>query len=449
MFMKYLYSFFMGRVNCKTSSFSGSVSAAPAFFKKMRSSRLRSQGFCNFLLRIVVFSFFCAACLSLSAAQAAAPPSPDALRLRLLESVGQLPSNPEYRLDGRFVLMASGEDLLYQANIVQTSAYTAGRTNIRRVADFTHENPTRNLRFSLTGTTAWAASPEITVDVMAEQIPFMARFDFHTLYAELLDILAAAQRSPEFRIEQKDNEIHVYGRLRNGWDAVFILNNAEMYPRKVKISTDGKETAAWMIPRVSPGDVWQPQPFPGWTKEFDVWMSSPASGGDGYYRYAQRIDFLQDAHVVGSFLIRENPLVTANAAKTEEIFARPPVFPWEKGIQFEPDEGVRGNIFTDDYLRGMRSRLYDGPWAQWKHQGRVIAYFSIASSWLSFLMPYPVPPKAQAWILISMFTRSARICCSQILPTKQRPKVLKKLAVPVRTILKIFPPALTDLLRSL
>jgi len=358
----------------------------------------------NFL-RLLFFTLISIPVFSLSAAvsfaaQAKVPSSPEQLRLRIIESVGALPRNSEYRIDGRFILAATGEDIRYQARIVQASGFIAGRTTIRRAADFTHENRTRNLRFFLSGeTTAWISSPEITVDVAMGQIPYMARFDFHTLYAGLLDILAQGTRSPDFRIERKDNEIYVFGKLQNGWDAVFTLNNVEFYPRKVKISTGGEKTAAWMIPNVSPGNIWRPQPFPEWTTEFEVWMSSPAAGG--YYRYARRIDFVEQNVVVGGFSIVESQVSAGNKAESEMVFVRPPVFPLEEGIRFESAGSDHSGIFSVDSLNAMRSRLDESPWSRWERHGRKLAYLSLVFSWFSLLPFYPLPPKVLLWIIAS------------------------------------------------
>ncbi|MDR0311750.1 MAG: hypothetical protein LBJ21_09200, partial [Acidobacteriota bacterium] len=350
------------------------------------------------LFAILIFS---ATAVFLSAAQADAVLTPDQLRLRLAESVGQLPSNPEYRLDGRFNLTASGEDVSYQARVVQIARKIAGRTIENRAVDFTHENRTRNLRFFLSGENAWIASPEITIDVMAEQIPYMARFDFHVLYAELLNILARGTKSPEFRMEQSDNEINVHGQLQNGWNAVFTMNAAEAYPRKVKISTGGERAAAWMIPYVSPGDVWRAQVFPEWTTEFEIWIYVPPQGAGGDYRYARRLDFVERNMVVGSFFCEESWGVIGSTTAAEEIFVRPPIFPWKEGILFAPGADDRGGIFGDDSLLNLRSRINESPWSQWESHGRALSYFAVVSSGLSRLLPYYVPPKALGWIIVS------------------------------------------------
>ena len=337
----------------------------------------------------------------LSAARAETLPTPEQLRLRLVESVGQPTRSAGHQIDGHFVLTATGEDLSYQARIVQAYVQTGGRSVLRRAANFTHENQTRNLRFFMSGENAWAASPEITVDAAPEQIPYMVRLDFHTLYAGLLDILANGTRSPEFRVEQTDNEIYVYGRLQNGWDAVFTFNTVEFYPRKVKVSTNDERTTAWMVPYVSLGSIWRPQPFPEWTTEFEVWISNPASEEHDDYRYAQRLDFVEKGMTVGSFFIEESRVILGNIAATEEIFTRPSVFPWDDGIRFESaGSSIRG-MLSDNFQNAMRSRLGENPWSQWEKHGRSLAYLSIVSSVFSRLLPYPVPPKALMWIIVS------------------------------------------------
>ncbi|MCL2877824.1 MAG: hypothetical protein FWF13_03480 [Acidobacteria bacterium] len=354
-----------------------------------------------FFISLFALPVFSAAAVFLSAAQANSPPSPEQLRLRIVESVGQIPRNSEYRLEGRFTLSATGESVLYQARVVQAYRQIAGKTIPRRAADFTHENRTRNLRFFLSGETAWASSPEITVDAMPEQIPYMARFDFHTLYAELLDILDRGTNFPEFRVERADNEIRVYGRLQNGWNAVFTLNAFEFYPRKVKISTDGEKTAAWMIPYVSLGNVWLPQLFPESTTEFEIWMSNPVSVGNGGYRYAQRLDFLEQDVVVGSFFIEGSRIIVGSGAETEDIFVRPPVFPWDEGIRFKSAGSDSAVIFSDDSLYALRSRLDESPWSKWNRHSRALAYLSIVYSVFSSLLLYPVPPKVLGWVIVS------------------------------------------------
>ena len=180
----------------------------------------------HFFIVLFAFSAFGMSPGVLSAVDAS--PSPAQLRLSLVESIGQLPPNPGHQVAGRVVVAAAGENASYQARIVQTYRQIAGQTTVsRRAADFTHENQTRNMRFFLSGEDAWAASPEITVNAPAEQIPYMARFDFDALYNELLDILARGSRSPDFRMEQDHNEIYVHGQLQNGWNAIFTINAVE------------------------------------------------------------------------------------------------------------------------------------------------------------------------------------------------------------------------------
>ena len=354
-----------------------------------------------FFISLFTLPFFSATAVFLSAAQTDLILTPGQLRLRIVESVGQMPRNSGYRLEGRFALAATGESIAYRARVVQAYRQIAGRAIPRRVADFTHENRTRNLRFFLSGENAWAASPEITVDAMPEQIPYMARFDFHTLYADLLDILERGTNSQEFRIERAENEIRVYGRLQNGWDAVFTLNTFEFYPRKVKITTGGEQTAAWMIPYVSPGRVWRPQFFPGTATEFEIWMSNPVPGGNGGYRYAQRLDFLENDVVAGSFFIERSRIIGENGEEAEAVFTRPSVFPWDEGRRFESAGNDRAGIFSDDSLDALRSRLDESPWSEWRRQGRAIAYLSVVYSVFSNLLLYPVPPKALFWVIVS------------------------------------------------
>lgn len=354
-----------------------------------------------FFISLFMLPVFSAAAAFSFAAQTDAPLSAEQLRLRIVESVGRIPRNPGYRIEGRFVLTAAGEDVLYRARAVQTYGQIAGRTTTRRAAEFTHENRTRNLRFFLSGENAWTSSPEITVDAIPEQIPYMARFDFHSLYAELLEILERGTGSSEFGVEQADNEIHIHGRLLNGWTAVFTLNAFEFYPRKVKITTNDEQIAAWMIPYVSPRNVWRPQFFPGLTSEFEIWMSNPASDGNGGYRYARRLDFLEHDVVVGSFFVEGSQVIVGNSAETEELFVRPPAFPWQEGIRFEPAGSDHAVIFSDDSLNALRSRIDENPWSKWKLYGRALAYLSIVYAVFSSLLVYAIPPKAMGWIIFS------------------------------------------------
>ena len=337
----------------------------------------------------------------LSAAQTDAPVSPEQIRLRVEKSVGQLPSRQGYRVNGRFILTTVDEEMSYLTSVAQAYRQIAGLTVVRRATDFTHENRTRNMRFFISEEEAWVSSPEITVDVMPAQIPYMARFDFYTLYAELLDILDRGTRSSEFRIERMDQEIYVHGLLRNGWNAVFTLNAVEFYPRKIKITTDGEQIAAWMIPFVSPGNIWRSQPLPGLTTEFEIWISNPVSAGYDGWRPARRLDFVENSIVVGSFVFEESRPAVWNSAQAEDIFARPSVFPWEEGIRFESAGSDRVGIFSNDSLSAMRLRLDKDPWSQWERHGRALADFSVVSSALSRLLPYSVPPTALALIMVS------------------------------------------------
>ncbi|MDR1727392.1 MAG: hypothetical protein LBT74_05620 [Acidobacteriota bacterium] len=344
-----------------------------------------------------------------------ATPSPVELRRRLVETAGAPPAAP-YALEGRFTLVANGEELSWRARVVHIPQPGGGRgagSADRRVTDLAHENGSRDVRYFLSGDGGWIATKETTMDVEAASIPYPARLDFHTLYAALLDMLADAPRgvprearrgknakvAPAVKIEPVDNEIHVSGRLPNGWDAVFALNAVECYPRKVRISTGGEPVGVLTVPVTRPGKGGQLRHPAGLVTEFEVWMSEPAPGSG--YRYARRLDFVEQGVVVGALLAEEAPFA-AGAQTPGRLFDRPPDLPWVESLHFESDGRDGESVFAGDAgLAALRARIEAGeePWAGWSRRGGLIASGAVVLSWIGMLFPYPPPPRTLGTVI--------------------------------------------------
>jgi len=303
---------------------------------------------------------------------------PAQLRQRLLNSMGNIPGNlmGGYRLDGQFTLKATGEEIPYTVRYLRASN--------RWVADFTQENPSRNLRYFSSGKQAWISSPEITVDAEPRRIPYMVQFDTHQLYDALLRILEKGSRDPSFALNTTGNEIYVRGKLPNGWGAVFFLNTIDLFPRKIRINTMNNPSAAWTIPVTRPDGMCSSINVPRLSTEFEIWMSDPAAING--YRYAQRLDFVEYGIVLGTFTIRES----APIAGSEELFNRPPSYPWAEAVQFTPDEdSFPPPMYLDDAeLAALRNRITQEPWAAWNKESRWIAAGSVATLWIGRLFPH-------------------------------------------------------------
>ena len=254
----------------------------------------------------------------------------DLLRQRVLNSVGKLPWNSAdgYGLGGRFILKATGEEIPYQTRFARASN--------RWAADFSQDDRSRNLRYAFSGKSAWLSSPEITADVAPELLPYMARFDFPQLYDALIRILERGTRDPAFAAGTVANEIHVKGKLQNGWEAIFILNLVEYFPRKVLVTIPGEPSSPWLLPFARPDGSSFLLGLPGMSSGFEIWLSEPVDGGG--YRYARRMDFAERGSVVGTFFQEESFPIS----EAEALFNRPAKFPWAGSVSFEP----RSSLFS-------------------------------------------------------------------------------------------------------
>ena len=305
---------------------------------------------------------------------------PALLRQRLVDSVGTLPWKPDsgYTLEGRFILKATGEEINYKARYARESS--------RLAADFSHENRSRNLRYVFSGKSAWIASPEITADIDADRIPYMAQFDFPKLYDALLRILDRGKRDPSFSISTVANEIHISGSFQNGWKATFVLNSVEYFPRKVLVTTGENASTAWLLPFTRPNGSGFLVNAPGSSSEFEIWLSDPA-GADGY-RYFRRMDFVKDGTVVGTFIFEKS----TSFPESEALFIRPPRFPWSKAVRFSPHAELRrpSLYLNTSELPALRARTKQNPWSDWNRDNRLIALWGSLVPWIGRLFPQTV-----------------------------------------------------------
>jgi hypothetical protein len=292
---------------------------------------------------------------------------PQLLRERLLASVGNMPwnQNDGYSLEGRFILKATGEEIPYRARFV--------RTPNQWVSDFSQEDPTRNLRYALSKKGAWVASPEITADLKAGQNPYMARFDFYLLYDTLLGILKRGSRDPAFAVDAIANEVHVRGKLPNGWEATFVFNIVDYFPRKVLIKFALNPAAAWLLPLSNPDGSSLLMNVPSLSEGFEIWLSDPVDATD--HRYARRMDFIQGGDVVGTFFLE----TSSPAMPAEALFNRPPDSPWAGSINYRPViSSIRPSLYLTAKDRPVfRARMETKPWSAWNGKSRLIALWAL------------------------------------------------------------------------
>lgn len=310
--------------------------------------------------------------------------TPDAgqIRRRLIESVGHIPNVDEYSLRGQFTLRATGEDIVYNVSRLRTAD--------RLAVDFVQENRTLNLRYVRSGESAWVASPEITADIATDRLPYIIQFDFRQLYGDLLNILEEGAVAPGFGIDKVDNEIYIRGKLSNGWDAVFVLNAFEYFPRKVRVHTTEMPVAAWMVPFVLPSGAVEWKSFPSPVTEFEIWLSDPVKAAG--YRAARRMDFIENGGAVGSFILDES------AEIHEELFDRPESL----RIQFTPDtRNPAFSLFLDE--SELSARLKDHPWAAWSRENRLISWWGLWTFRMVNLSPNLMAPELFPGAALSIF----------------------------------------------
>jgi hypothetical protein len=325
---------------------------------------------------VIILALIAAAYFPALAAQKSAS-IPAQLRQRLLNSVGKIPWNPAdgYALEGQFILKATGEEIPYRIRYARASN--------RWVSDFSQADPSRNLRYAFSNRQAWVASPEITADLKPENLPYMAQFDFYQLYEALLGILERGTRDPSFAAEAIANEIHVKGKLQNGWEATFVFNIVDYFPRKVSVTFKEKSSAAWLLPFIKPDGSSSLLHVPGLSTGFEIWMSDPVDTGE--YRYARRMDFVEGGNVIGTMFLDRSLSITED----EALFNRPPDIPWAESMGFKPRaDSTRPSLYLNAAdLPAFRSRIEGNFRAGWNRTNRLVAFWAKVIPWIGFLIP--------------------------------------------------------------
>jgi hypothetical protein len=305
---------------------------------------------------------------------------PRAIRQHIRDSTGTLPWNLAggYSLKGRFTLKIGGEEIPYEARFA--------RSLNRWAADFAQEDRSRNLRHVVSGKEAWISSPEITENAPPRMFPYVAQFDFPGICEELLLILERGKRDSSFKTAALANDIYISGKLRNGWEAIFILNTVEYFPRKVLITVAGEPSSAWLLPNAGPDGSCSLVRTPNTSMGFEIWFSDPVQAGG--YRYARRMDFWENGSVTGTFILTES----SPFAASDDLFIRPPKFPWLESVQFTPRADLRrASLYLDDSeIPALRSRIKQSPWSQWNRESRILACWASLVSWIGRIFPRSV-----------------------------------------------------------
>jgi len=315
------------------------------------------------------------------AALSAQQPTPDASTLRTLlqTSMGNLPWGPfaGYQLTGQFVFKGVPEETRYQA------IYAC--IGDRRLADFSQEDRTRNMRYGAAGQNAWASSPEITADIDPSQVPFTVQFDFPLLFAELLRILGEAQRAPSFRLERNGNDIYVRGTLRGGQVATFFFNTVEYFPRKVSITSSTSQVSAWLFTTTKPDGSVSFIRLPEPSSNYEVWFSDPADMGS--YRYPLRTDYAQHGDVVATFMHEKGETISELPA----FWNRPAKMPWAESLSYSPPSAVaRPSLYLKEAeIPSFRSRLSQPPWSEWKRTNSLAAAWASCVLWIGPIFHSP------------------------------------------------------------
>jgi hypothetical protein len=324
----------------------------------------------------IILILIAAAC---STAIAAEDPTLDplSLRRRLTDSIGAPPWSlvRGYSMQGQFILKTTGEEISYKARYV--------RSLNRWAADFVQENQSRNLRYVISGKEAWISSPEITADALPDKFPYTVQFDFPMLYDELLLILERGKRDTSFRMAGVANEIYIHGKLRNGWQATFVLNTVEYFPRKVLIAVPGEPATAWLLPFAGPDGSCSLIRGTNPSSEFEIWFSDTVQAAG--YRYARRMDFSENGSTVGTFILEENSMFS----EIDGLFIRPPRFPWLESIRFTPraDMGEASLYLDESELHALRLRIKESPWDRWNRENRIIAYGAALMTQIGHIFP--------------------------------------------------------------
>jgi hypothetical protein len=353
---------------------------------RIRSKSLKMLMRIHAVLVLLILTVLC------SSAVAAEDQASDTAQIRqhLMDSIGKIPWNSAngYLMEGQFILKATGDEINYKAKYARSSKSWA--------ADFSQDNQSRNLRYVVSARRAWIATPEITVDSAASSLPYMARFDFPILYEELLRILEKGNHEPRFALGNADNELYIRGKLQNGWEAVYILNTVQFFPRKVFITMIGEPSAAWLLAFAKPDDSVSLSAVPGLSTEFEIWFSDPVDAGS--YRYPRRMDFAERGSVVGTFSTEGfSPFPESDA-----LFERTPKFPWLESVHFAPRTvQPQSSLYLDESeIPGFRARIGNDPWAGWNKKSGMIALWAGLMPWIGPLVPSSVSLKLVALAVI-------------------------------------------------
>jgi hypothetical protein len=314
------------------------------------------------------------------------------LRQRIQNSVGKLPwhSAEGYCLQGRFILKATGEEIHYKTRIARAPNRWAADFS---ASDISGEDGSRNLRYVFSEKHVWVSSPEITADAAPELLPYMARFDFPQLYDDLIRILERGPQDPAFGVGMVANQIHVKGKLQNGWIATFVVNTVEYFPRRVVVAPAEGLSAAWLLPFARPDGSCSLVRIPGTSPEFEILLSDPVDAGE--YRYARRMDFAEHGSILGTFFHEEN---SANS-EAEALFNRPAQFPWAGSLKFEPRGGLpKSSLYLNrSELTAFRSRIRELPWSLWNRENRLISFWAIVVLGTGPLFPQSISFRVTYW----------------------------------------------------
>jgi hypothetical protein len=255
----------------------------------------------------------------------------------------------------------------------------------RRLADFSHEDRTRNMRYGVSGRSAWASSPEITADIDPGQVPFTVQSDFPMLFAELLRILGEAQRAPSFQLEGNGNDIYVRGTLRSGQVATFFFNTVEYFLRKVSITSSGSQVSAWLFTTMEPDGSVSFVRLPEPSSSYQVWFSDPADMGS--YRYPLRTDYVQHGDVVATFMLEHGESIS----ELPPIWNRPAKMPWAENLSYSPPAAAarRSLYLAEAEIPIFRSRLSQPPWSEWRRTNALAAAWASCVLWIGPIFHSP------------------------------------------------------------
>ena len=297
---------------------------------------------------------------------------PSQVLARLQHTVGSPPWSgfPGYRLSGIFIYKAAGEDIEYDATYLRLEG--------RWAVDFHQADPTRSMRYVF-GARPWAASAEIAADVKPAQLPFCARYDFPTLYGELVRILGETSRAPHAKISSDGDGIYVRGRMSDGVEAAFVLGTRDCFPRKVSLGSDQETIPSWFFltaePDGSVSPVHIPAPAAG---RSEVWFSDPIDSPES--RHPGRTDYIISGGVVGSFFLQG----TQPASGADPLLVRPANLPWAGLIAHLPTSPARESslYLNTAETTALRSRLRESPWLDWARTNALAAVWGGLAYWL-------------------------------------------------------------------